>query len=65
MTKERLEEISNYYKMSIDFLENVLKEAPETAKENDIEKVNTTLSLFKDTYDIIVDYSKKIEYQQS
>jgi hypothetical protein len=51
--------------MSIDFLENVLKEAPETAKENDIEKVNTTLSLFKDTYDIISEYSKKNEDQQA
>jgi hypothetical protein len=50
--------------MSIDFLENVLKEAPETAKENDIEKVKTTLSLFKDTYHIIVEYSKKIEDEQ-
>lgn len=63
MTKERLTEITNYYKVSFEFLEKILENVPETATSNDIEKVNTTISLFKDTYSILVEYSEYKENQ--
>lgn len=63
MTKERLNELSNYYKMSADFLEEIISNAPETAEKSDIEKAMTTMSLFKDTYEILSDYSKTFQEQ--
>lgn len=59
MTKERLDELVNYYTVSSTFLEEVIKNIPKTASKDDVQKATSTLNLFRDTLSVLNDYSDK------
>jgi hypothetical protein len=53
MTKQRIDEIINYYSVSVQILEEVLKQDDTTIDEDNRVKATISHSLFKDTVDCL------------